>query len=579
MINIKSELRFGKAIEQKFSNIFTHKAFGEKFWIFLAFCTLIVLTIAGTFWIFAHPYGTNWDEARYINRIYRDVALFQQGGIGEFLKSVINEDRSRPPAYRLIALPFNLLFGVNPTIIRLVSLASLWVTLGFIYLGGRRIAGVKAGALGVIFLAICPIIIAANMRFYVDYPLQLAIAAILYFILLDWHKEAETKFSWIGFGIALGLGGLAKPPILFIALPMMAVTLFLNWRKIIIRPNLSWMIKGWALALIIMFPWWVFNFKPAISKAFLSGKFVRHSLGEKGSLATLGKWLFVFSQSLLGAALTLLVLAIIATLIIKLLNKQLQINAVTAGAIAVCLAGSLPMLMLSAMGTNQNARLISPQLITLAVAIGAIAALTGWTSNKWLAGIATAIICFQLTVMVSPTPGEIKYQTGDATSQQLLWGNHTITMQRREQWDWSPVREIINQQQITNPLITYLGNSGTFNPPQIALPWVRENEPVNVAWLWQYTFGEIDWNKVIAAAKSSNVVITVPKLIGGQADKQHLDNQHNAEFVSRLEKMPEFSPPVKLMMGRYEPVEIFVFINKKADQTQLPADIRKLDIY
>ncbi|OKH40174.1 hypothetical protein NIES2119_04450 [[Phormidium ambiguum] IAM M-71] len=576
---IKKELWFGKTIEQKFSNILQVKTFGEKLWIFLAFLTLSVVTIAAIFWIFAHPYGTNWDESRYVNRIYRDVTLFQQGGIGEFLKGVINEDRSRPPAYRLIALPFNLLFGVNPATMRLVSLASLWVTLGFIYLAAKRIAGVTAGAFSVIFVAICPIIIAGNMRFYVDYPLQLAIAAILYFILLDWDREEERKISWIGFGIALGLGGLAKPPILFIALPMMAVTLFLNWRKIIIKPNLSWMLKGVTLSLVIMLPWWIFNFKPALAKAFLSGKFVRHSLGEKGSLMTFAKWLFSFSQSLLGSGLTILFLAVIATLLTQLLSKKFRIKAATVGAIAVCLAGSLPMLMLSAMGTNQNTRLISPTLITLAVAIGAIAALTGWTTNKWLTAFATILICFQLTVMVSPTPGEIKYQKGDTASQQLLWGNHTTTMKRREQWDWSPVREIVNQQKITNPLITYLGNYGTFNPPQIALPWVRENEPVNVAWLWQYPWGEINWNQVLTAAKSSNVVITAPQLIGGKADKQDLDNQHNAEFVKRLEKMPEFSPPIKLMMGRYQPVEVFVFINKKADSTKLPAEIRRLDIF
>lgn len=579
MMYLKKEPWFGKTIAQKFSNILTAKTFAEKIWIFLAFLTLSAVTIAAFFWIFAHPYGTNWDESRYVNRIYRDVTLFQQGGIGEFLKGVINEDRSRPPAYRLIALPFNLLFGVNPATMRFVSLASLWVTLGFIYLAGKRIAGVTAGAFSVIFLAICPIIIAGNMRFYVDYPLQLAIAAILYFILLDWDREEERKISWIGFGIALGLGGLAKPPILFIAPPMMAVTLFLNWQKIIIRPNLSWMIKGVTLSLIIMLPWWIFNFKTALAKAFLSGKFVRHSLGEKGSLMTFEKWLFSFSQSLLGSALTLLFLAIVATLIVKLLNKKVKIKTATVGAIAVCLAGSLPMLMLSAMGTNQNTRLISPTLITLAVAIGAIAALTGWTTNKWLAGFATILICFQLTIMVSPTPGEIKYQKGDAASQKLLWGNHTTTMKRREQWDWSPVREIVNQQKITNPLITYLGNYGTFNPPQIALPWVKENEPVNVAWLWQYTLGEIDWDQVLTAAKSSNVVITAPQLIGGKADKQHLDNQHNTEFVKRLEKMPEFSPPIKIMMGRYQPVEVLVFINKKADSTKLPAEIRRLDIF
>lgn len=43
--------------------------------------------------------------------------------------------------------------------------------------------------------------------------------------------------------------------------------------------------------------------------------------------------------------------------------------------------------------------------------------------------------------------------------------------------------------------------------------------------------------------------------------------------------MPEFSPPIKVMMGRFQPVEVFVFINKKADPTKLPAEVRRLDIF
>lgn len=556
------------------------KAFTQEFWLAFALLTISTITIAAVFWIFAHPYGTTWDEARYINRAYRDVAFFEKGGIVELIKVLVNEDKSRPPAYRLLALPITLLFGANSTIIRLISLVALWVSLAFIYLASRRIAGSNAGAFAVAFLAVCPIIIGSNMRFYVDYPFYLAIAALLYFLFLDWNSAQQPNRSWIGFGLALGLGVLAKPPFIFIAGPIMLLTLILSWRKVIVSPRPMSLAKASVLASAVMLPWWVFNFKPALAKAFLSGNFVRHSLGPKSSPETIVKWLNVFAQSVLGSALTLLTLAILATLLIKLIRKQLRIDATTVSAIAVCLAGTFPMLILAAFGTNHNPRLITPTLLPLAVAIGVIAALTHWTTSRWLAAITTAVFCFQLALMVSPSPGEPRYQSGDAASQQLLWGNPTMVMQRIDQWDWSQLWEICNARQIKSPLIAYLGNSRNFNPPQIGYPWVRANENIKVTWLWQYTFGQIDWDKVMGAVNASDVVLTAPNLVGRSVDNQDLDNQHNTELVQRLQKDSQFSEPLELKMGRFEPVQVLVFLRKpEYSPPSVPLTTKLLDIF
>lgn len=364
-------------------------------------------------------------------------------------------------------------------------------------------------------------------------------------------------------GLALGLGGLAKPPIIFIAGPILLLTLILSGRKIIKSPKPIDLVKAAGLAFIVMLPWWAFNFKAALVKAFRSGGYVRHSLGTKGSLEALTNWFNVFTQSMLGTALALLALAIVATFALQLFHKQLKIEQATVSAIAVCFAGALPMLLMSTVSTNQNARLIAPTLLPLAVAIGAIAALTRWTTSKWLAAIATAAIAVQLVAIVSPTPGEPRYQTGDTASQKLLWGNPTMVMRRIDQWDWSGLREICQDHHIKSPLITYLGNDQTFNPPQIAFPWVRSNEDVKVKWLWQYVEGEIDWNKILESINASNVVLTVPNLIGEVTDNQHLDNQHNAELIQRLQQMPDFSEPIKLKMGRFKPVEVFVFLRQQ----------------
>ena len=538
------------------------KVIRREFWIALAFLTLSTISITAVFWIFAHPYGTNWDETQSINRVYRDAQSFQRGGVLELIRVLLREDRSRPSAFRILVLPVTLFFGVSPTILRILSLMFLWVTFLFTYLAGKRIAGSMAGGFTVAFLAICPILIEANMRFYVDYPLYLAIAAMLYFLFLDWNSDQPVAYSWIGLGIAMGLGGLAKPTIVFIAAPIMLLTLLLSWRRIIIRPSPISVVKASGLAFAVMLPWWVFNFKLALTKAFSSGRFFRHSLGPKGSVETLVKWLYVFAQSMLGPALTLLTLAILITFVVKLSRKRIKLDVTTSTAIAVCLAGALPLLIVAAFGTNHNVRLIAPTLFPLALAIGIIATATRWTTSRSLAAISAAIVGFQLTIILSSSSGEQRYHSGEAADQKLLWGNPTTVMLKAKQWDWSKLRKLCQDHQIPQPSIAYLGNTGTFNIPQITYPWIEAKEEIVVTWLWNYEKGLINWDTVMKSVDSSDVVLTIPGLVGNPIDKQYLDNQHNADLLQRLQNNPQFSQPVVLQMEPSEAAQVLVFFRK-----------------
>jgi 4-amino-4-deoxy-L-arabinose transferase-like glycosyltransferase len=538
------------------------KVIRREFWIALAFLTLSTISIAAVFWIFAHSYGTNWDETQSINRVYRDAQSFQRGGVLELIRVLLREDRSRPSAFRILVLPVTLFFGVSPTILRILSLMFLWVTFLFTYLAGKRIAGSMAGGFTVAFLAICPILIEANMRFYVDYPLYLAIAAMLYFLFLDWNSDQPVAYSWMGLGIAMGLGGLAKPTIVFIAAPIMLLTLLLSWRRIIIRPSPISVVKASGLAFVVMLPWWVFNFKLALTKAFSSGRFFRHSLGPKGSVETLVKWLYVFAQSMLGPALTLLTLAILITFVVKLSRKRIKLDVTTSTAIAVCLAGALPLLIVAAFGTNHNVRLIAPTLFPLALAIGIIATATRWTTSRSLAAISAAIVGFQLTIIISSSSGEQRYHSGEAADQKLLWGNPTTVMLKAKQWDWSKLRKLCQDHQIPQPSIAYLGNTGTFNIPQITYPWIEAKEEIVVTWLWNYEKGLINWDTVMKSVDSSDVVLTIPGLVGNPIDKQYLDNQHNADLLQRLQNNPQFSQPVVLQMEPSEAAQVLVFFRK-----------------
>uniref|UniRef100_A0ACD5GRW0 Uncharacterized protein n=1 Tax=Desertifilum tharense IPPAS B-1220 TaxID=1781255 RepID=A0ACD5GRW0_9CYAN len=211
---------------------------------------------------------------------------------------------------------------------------------------------------------------------------------------------------------------------------------------------------------------------------------------------------------------------------------------------------------------NHNPRLYNPSLLPLAIAIGILAVLSYWTKRRLLAAIATALIVFQVAVIVTPTPGEPQYKAGDLASKQLLWGNPTSVLRRLEQWDWSLLREVAQQQGIHNPLIAYLGNDSNLNPPQIAFPWVKNNEPARVTWLWNSVTGDIDWEKVMSTVKLSDLVITVPELEGDAADRSDLDNQYNGELVERLQQDPQFAPPVPLKLGYYHPIEALVFVRQ-----------------
>ncbi len=547
----------------------------QKVWVGFAIGVTIAIALAATFWILDHPFGTTWDEARYINRANRDVAFFREGGWSSLLKVLVSEDRTRPPAYRLLVLPITLIFGAPAALLRFIALAGLGLSVGLTFLIAQRIAGRTAGAFTVAFLCLCPIVVGPGMRFYVDYPYYLAIAALLYFLLGDWQPSSR---NWLGLGLAVGLGLLAKPPFLLMGMPLLLLAGILRHYQIWTGPDLLTLGKALGTGIVVALPWWIFNAKPALAKAFRSSGYVRHSLGPKGSLGALAEWLHVFTETLVGPALMVLLLAILATVALKFSRRELTLNRTQGVAIAVCLVAALPTLVLSIWATNQNPRLIAPALLPLAIALGSLAALTGWTTSRWLAPAAIAIMTVQLVVMISPTPGNPRYQASDAIASALLWGNPSDVMQRDEQRDWAQLRALIRQKGIETPRIAYLGGGEGFTAPEIAAPWVLVQEPIDIRWIWRYEEGTLDWPQAIAAVTASNVVVTALDIRGNAANNDVLDNQHNAELIQRMAALPDFSGPFELRLGRFDPAKIVVFI-KNSSAPLPPSNRPKLDVF
>ncbi|MGO9019222.1 MAG: ArnT family glycosyltransferase [Syntrophobacteraceae bacterium] len=332
---------------------------GKRFWVILAIITVSFILMASLLWIVDHPYGISWDEARYLNQVQADIAHSEAHGFRGFVRALLLEEREIPPAYRAFAIPYTYLFGFSAIAARLVSLALLAATLLFVYLGARSIAGPEAGAFSVIFLCLCPEIIFLSMVFGTEPPLYLATGATLCFVFLAWNRKQESSWNWIALGISLGLGALAKASFLFIGGPILLIAFFLSLRRVMASPSPIFFAKACALGTLIALPWWLLNFRYALSFVGLAANYVRHSLGPPG-LETSMRFASSFAESALGLPLSILSVAMIVTFILRFTRgARKEISAKQKIAMAVCFLAPLPLIIAPLFTKNHNLNHIS----------------------------------------------------------------------------------------------------------------------------------------------------------------------------------------------------------------------------
>ncbi|MEM8614991.1 MAG: hypothetical protein AAGF93_23500, partial [Cyanobacteria bacterium P01_H01_bin.105] len=53
-----------------------YESIGQRLWLFIALGIFAAVTGVVVWWIFQHPFGTNWDEANYINQAIQDRTAF-----------------------------------------------------------------------------------------------------------------------------------------------------------------------------------------------------------------------------------------------------------------------------------------------------------------------------------------------------------------------------------------------------------------------------------------------------------------------------------------------------------------------
>jgi 4-amino-4-deoxy-L-arabinose transferase-like glycosyltransferase len=539
---------------------------GERTGLLFTGFLLLAILIAAIRWIVDHPYAIHWDEALYFDGVLRDIHNLHSGSLRQLGSILIGGDVRRPPANLLLALPFLAVFGFHTAIARLVTLACWGGTGGIIYLTTRRIASPLAGAIAVLVFCLSPEVISVSIFFSTEGPLFLATSVMLYFLSFYWSDGVGHPRGWIGLGFAIGLGLLAKSSFVLIAFPVLAVTFFFLHRDNRSLASLPSFIKAGALAFLVAAPWWLKNLGPALNYTKFAREQPRNSLGNP-SLVTWAKWFGTVVTSLLGPALSVLIILLIFVAIRKvLIKREVSLNPAQRAALVTCGCAVLPLVALQLSGTNHLLRYLCPAVIPFAIAVGVLSDATGWVRSRAALALSATLAVAQVLIIVAPVvfpnhePVDPGFYNGG-----LPWR----IMVRFEQWDLKPLREISQSCGLERPKIAYLGNGRPLNPPQILYPWFFAGESPSERngfseplWLWRYDQGPLDWQRVMSSAEQSDIVLTAPSFMGQATDRQDLDNRFNLEFAERLAADPLFRGPIRLQMGRFAPVEVMVFVKE-----------------
>lgn len=557
-------ISLGKTTEVKFSSSPVELASEERAWLWVTCFLLVPVIFSAIRWIFEHPYGIHWDEALYFNNVLIDLQKLHTGSLRKLASILIGPDGAHPPANLLLALPFLAAFGFHTAIARLVTLAC-WAVSGWIlYLTTRRIASPAAGAFAVMVFCLSPEVVSASIFFSTEGPFYLATAVTLYFVSFYWGDEVEHPRGWIGLGLAIGLGLLAKSSFVLIAGPILIVTLFFIGRRDRTISALSCYLKACAVVLVVAAPWWLENLKYALNYMKFAREQPRNSLGAV-SLVTWAKWFFTVVVSLIGPALSILIGVIAIVAFRKIVMKNgVGLSPAHRAALVACTCGVLPIVALQLSGTNHLLRYLCPAVIPFAMAVAILSDATGWIRSRSALAVSGMLAAVQVLIIVTPVafpnhqPVDPGFYNGG-----LPWR----IMVRFEQWDLKPLREIAQDCGLKKPRIAFLGMGRPLNPPQILYPWFAAGITANERngfpepeWLWRYEQGPLDWQQVMNSAEQSDMVLTAPTFVGQATDRQNFDNQFNREFAEKLASNLRFRGPIRLEVGRFEPVELLVFL-------------------
>lgn len=540
---------------------------GELYWPLLALGVVLLVTLASLIWSYEHPFGFNWDEAVYLDEMQTDVSQFHDHGALKLVKGWMVDDPIRPPAYRVLAFPFAVLLGPTPFVLRSVAILFRVLTLALVYLGICRVGNRAAASVSVILLALCPDFIFFGTVFYNEYALYLAVAGMCYFVFRSWNQPVGSVVNCLGLGIFLGLGALAKASFPALAGSFIGMIAFLGFSKRITGPSPRFLFSACFVGGLLAAPWWLLNFRSGLHYVRYAANFSRNSIGPVGISSWL-HYLLRFFQEGLGLPISCLCIALLAVAFIHYFRTRPSRALSPASWAMICLLlAPLPTILAPLATHNQVMYHTSQSLILLAAGFALLAKNEGWLSSPLRLVIIMMVIVAQLALTLAPLVSRQEYP-----GQRFAW----TTLGRWDQWDWNQFRVLLRSQGLKEPSIGYVGLLSPLNPPQIQYPWLSHHEPSpSVTLLWRSEDGALEMPELMAAADTNEVVFTIPGINASTFGAENAqDNQYNSDFASQISNSHIFGTALHLRMGRFHPVDVWVFIRKNSHVKQALRTVR-----
>jgi 4-amino-4-deoxy-L-arabinose transferase-like glycosyltransferase len=502
-----------------------------------------------------------WDEAEYINRAFLDraaIRLSPKAFIGRLLK----EDVSRPPAYRMLHVPFTLAAGVSAPELRIVSFAGLLLTLWLVYLAVNELAGTSAGIFAILFILPLPAVLGPVTSFGTEHVLYIAVAGSLWSLVRMLRNAAWRRCLLLGCFLALGL--LAKVTFVTVAAPLLLVVALARAGGFIERPRITDLATAIAIAIVVVLPWYALNVRSALWYAQYASQFVRHSLPYSSPFARTLAFVALIVESGFGYGLAALG---VVTLCLALRRRsRMELKRDRTVALFAMSASVLGALGIQLVSHNHNPRFTAPALILIGAALGILAGASSLVRSRGFFALSCCLIFFQLGLVLTHWPYDALFTTSSGSMGQPP----SALFQRDRGWDWQKLRTLCRDRFKDNSdlRIGSLGSGGYFNPPQITHPWAEYAaakpwvaKQTEDTWLWRYEDGPLDWRKLFDSLDRYDVLLTAPDLLGDPSDKEDLDNKNNSEFVRRLEADPRFSPPVVIRPVEDGP-DVYVYFRR-----------------
>ncbi len=221
-------------------------------WLSLA-ALLAALGVVVAIWTSIDRRPPEWDYANHLGRALDCYRTLSEPG-RDRLREIIEASAFYPPVVQCAAGLLYFVFPVVPLTAQAVMLAYLAVALIAVFALGARLWDPAAGLMAAFLLGTAPFVVFSLLNFQLDLPLMAMVALALYALVRTDHF---SRRGWsIGFGVAVGLGMVTKPPFAAYVLPPLLWVVWHAVRAPDRRRRLGLLALALVLAGGLAIPWY-----------------------------------------------------------------------------------------------------------------------------------------------------------------------------------------------------------------------------------------------------------------------------------------------------------------------------------